>query len=103
MLSFDRHTGIYQLKTISLFLFDIFFALGLPADSSVFEFGPAKVLGHSVFYRSSLSVAFVNKKPVVPGNLLMLLFIASSVPVSFPLVFLPSSASLSSLLFSLLT
>ena len=69
MLSFDRHTGIYQLKTISLFLFDIFFALGLPADSSVFEFGPAKVLGHSVFYRSSLSVAFVNKKPVVPGRI----------------------------------
>jgi hypothetical protein len=43
----------------------------LPEDGSVFQFGPAQVLGASVFHRSSLSLAFVNKKPVVPGHVLV--------------------------------
>ena len=43
----------------------------LPEDGSVFQFGPAEVLGASVFRRSRLSLAFVNKKPVVPGHVLV--------------------------------
>ncbi|XP_023345807.1 nitrilase and fragile histidine triad fusion protein NitFhit isoform X2 [Eurytemora carolleeae] len=45
--------------------------LGLPENDWVFKFGPAKVLGHSIFHRTSLSVVFVNKKPVLPGHVLV--------------------------------
>jgi len=37
----------------------------------VFSFGPAKVPGLSIFYRTPLTVAFVNKKPVVEGHFLV--------------------------------
>ena len=56
---------------------------GLPEDSWLFNFGPAKVYGHSVLYKTNKSVVFVNKKPVVPGHLLICplryLFILSTV------------------------
>lgn len=45
--------------------------LPLPADDSIFNFGPAKVRGASVFRQSSLSLAFVNAKPVVAGHVLV--------------------------------
>lgn len=45
--------------------------LELPQDDFVFNFGPAKVRGSSIFYQSSLALAFVNKKPVVPGHVLV--------------------------------
>ena len=47
------------------------YGLGYPEQDWVFNFGPAKVLGHSIFHRTSLSVVFVNKKPVVPGHVLV--------------------------------
>ena len=43
----------------------------LPRDEDVFNFGPAKVRGAAVFRQSALSLAFVNKKPVVPGHVLI--------------------------------
>ena len=36
-----------------------------------FSFGPATVPGGAIFLRSPLSVAFVNKKPVVEGHVLV--------------------------------
>merc|ERR1712059_21520 len=36
-----------------------------------FKFGPATVPGSAIFYRTNLSLAFVNKKPVVPGHVLV--------------------------------
>lgn len=44
----------------------------LPADDALFDFGPVTVPGSCVFYRSLLSLAFVNKKPVVPGHVLVI-------------------------------
>ena len=43
----------------------------LPRDEDVFNFGPAEVRGAAVFRQSDLSLAFVNKKPVVPGHVLI--------------------------------
>ena len=43
----------------------------LPGEDFVFSFGPAKVPGLSIFYRTPLTVAFVNKKPVVEGHFLV--------------------------------
>lgn len=43
----------------------------LPPDDFIFNFGPAKVRGASIFHQSSMSLAFVNKKPVVPGHVLV--------------------------------
>jgi len=43
----------------------------LPGEDFVFEFGPAKVPGLCIFYRTELSVAFNNKKPVVEGHFLV--------------------------------
>ena len=40
----------------------------LPIDDELFTFGQVTVRGCMVFYRSQLSVAFVNKKCVVPGR-----------------------------------
>jgi len=45
--------------------------LDLPQDDEVFNFGPAKIRGSSIFFQSPMSVAFVNKKPVVPGHVLV--------------------------------
>jgi len=44
---------------------------GLPEDDWIFSFGPAKVRGASVVYRTASSIVFVNKKPVQPGHLLV--------------------------------
>ena len=38
---------------------------------SVFKFGPVTVAGGAIFLRTSQSVAFVNKKPVVEGHVLV--------------------------------
>jgi len=43
----------------------------LPGEEFVFKFGPARVSGPTIFYRTQLTVAFVNKKPVVEGHLLV--------------------------------
>ena len=43
----------------------------LPEDGEIFNFGPAKVRGASTFRRTPLSLAFVNKKPVVTGHVLV--------------------------------
>jgi len=44
----------------------------LPVDSqSEYQFGPHVVKSTSTFYRTALSVAFVNRKPVVPGHVLV--------------------------------
>jgi len=43
----------------------------LPEDDEIFNFGPAKVRGASTFRRTPLSLAFVNKKPVVEGHVLV--------------------------------
>jgi len=44
----------------------------LPVDAqSEYQFGPYTVKSTSVFYRTSLSVAFVNRKPAVPGHMLV--------------------------------
>ena len=43
----------------------------LPEDDEIFNFGPAKVRGASTFRRTPLSLAFVNKKPVVKGHVLV--------------------------------
>jgi len=43
----------------------------LPEDGEIFNFGPAKVRGASIFRRTPLSLAFVNKKPVVVGHVLV--------------------------------
>lgn len=43
-------------------------ALRLPDDEAVFSFGQVKIKGWSIFYRSRHSVAFVNRKCVVPGR-----------------------------------
>jgi len=43
----------------------------LPEDGEIFNFGPAKVRGASTFRRTPLSLAFVNKKPVVAGHVLV--------------------------------
>ena len=37
----------------------------------MFKFGPVTVPGGAIFLRSSRSVAFVNKKPVVEGHVLV--------------------------------
>ena len=46
-------------------------AVDLPGEEFVFKFGPARVSGPTIFYRTSQTVAFVNKKPVVEGHLLV--------------------------------
>ena len=44
----------------------------LPVDSqSEYQFGPHVVKSSSAFYRTALSVAFVNRKPAVPGHVLV--------------------------------
>ena len=40
----------------------------LPDDEDVFDFGQVKIKGWSVFLRSRHSMAFVNRKCVVPGR-----------------------------------
>lgn len=44
----------------------------LPGDDALFDFGPVSVPGPCVFYRSGMSLAFVNKKPVVEGHVLVI-------------------------------
>jgi len=44
----------------------------LPAADAEFAFGPATVFGSAVFYRTQLSLAFVNKNPVVAGHVLVI-------------------------------
>ena len=46
-------------------------APALPSDSFRFQFGPVTVAGAAVFMVSELSTAFVNKKPVVEGHVLV--------------------------------
>ena len=44
----------------------------LPIDSrSEYQFGPHSVKSSSAFYRTGLSIAFVNRKPVIPGHVLV--------------------------------
>jgi len=44
----------------------------LPIDSRPeYQFGPHVVKSTSVFYRTALSIAFVNRKPVLPGHVLV--------------------------------
>ena len=44
----------------------------LPIDSrSEYQFGPHIVKSTSAFYRTGLSIAFVNRKPVLPGHVLV--------------------------------
>ena len=43
----------------------------LPGDDFVFNFGPVTVPGPAIFLNSPLAVAFVNKKPVVEGHVLV--------------------------------
>ena len=44
----------------------------LPIDSrSEYQFGPHSVKSSSAFYRTALSIAFVNRKPVIPGHVLV--------------------------------
>jgi len=44
----------------------------LPVDSrSEYQFGPHVVKSTCAFYRTALSVAFVNRKPVLPGHVLV--------------------------------
>lgn len=43
----------------------------VPADDWIFKFGEASVRGSSVVYKTGLSILFVNKKPVVPGHVLI--------------------------------
>ena len=43
----------------------------LPDDSHMFNFGPVTVPGAAIFMKSRHAVAFVNKKPVVPGHVLV--------------------------------
>jgi len=44
----------------------------LPVDSrSEYQFGPHTVKSGSAFYRTGLSIAFVNRKPVLPGHVLV--------------------------------
>jgi len=45
--------------------------LELPEDDFLFNFGPATIRGSSIFFQSRLTLAFVNKKPVVPGHVLV--------------------------------
>jgi len=44
---------------------------GVPADDWIFQFGHASVRGSSVVHKTGLSLLFVNKKPVVPGHVLV--------------------------------
>jgi bis(5'-adenosyl)-triphosphatase len=46
-------------------------SIKLPGEEFVFNFGPAKVPGLAIFYRTALTVAFTNKKPVVLGHFLV--------------------------------
>ena len=43
----------------------------LPRDDFVFNFGPVTVPGPAIFLQSPHAVAFVNKKPVVEGHVLV--------------------------------
>ena len=43
----------------------------LPGDDSVFNFGPVTVPGSAIFLQTPRAVAFVNKKPVVEGHVLV--------------------------------
>ena len=44
----------------------------LPVDAqSEYQFGPHTVKSSSAFYRTGLSIAFVNRKPVLPGHVLI--------------------------------
>jgi len=43
----------------------------LPEDDFIFKFGPVTVPGAAIFMRTEHSVAFVNKKPVVEGHVLV--------------------------------
>lgn len=63
-VEFHRRPELYGLQPI--------LSTNMPTDDWVFQFGPtAKVFGSSVVCKSGLSVLFVNKKPVVPGHILV--------------------------------
>ncbi|KAI9554690.1 hypothetical protein GHT06_019966 [Daphnia sinensis] len=47
-------------------------SLPLPEDDAVFVFGQVTIRGWAVFYQSRHSVAFVNRKCVVPGHVLVI-------------------------------
>ena len=57
-----RRQDVYQLPT------RLPFPLPMPEDDDNFKFGQVTIKGWGVFYRSPHSVAFVNKKCVVPGR-----------------------------------
>jgi len=63
-VNLQRRPDIYGTVQLSNSLTD------LPADDWIFDFGPAKVSGQSVVYKTGSSLLFVNKKPVVPGHIL---------------------------------
>ena len=61
-VSSHRRHDIYQLPTQESCPMD------LPADHESFSFGQVTVKGWAIFYRSRYSIAFVNRKCVVPGR-----------------------------------
>lgn len=57
-----RRQDVYQLPT------PLSPSLSLPDSEAEFAFGQVTIKGWGVFYRSRHSVAFVNRKCVVPGR-----------------------------------
>jgi hypothetical protein len=42
----------------------------LPADDEKFQFGRVVIQGNTIFYKTNSTIAFTNKKCVVPGRIL---------------------------------
>jgi len=61
-LASHRRHDIYQLPVQGSHSMDF------PSDTDSFTFGQVMIRGWGVFYRTRLSIAFVNKKCVVPGR-----------------------------------
>lgn len=66
-----RHEIYHQPTCVSPSL-----PLSLPEEDAVFVFGQVTVRGWAVFYQSRHSVAFVNRKCVVPGRKILYLFLS---------------------------
>ena len=66
-VSSHRRHDIYELPVQDSCSMD------MPADTESFTFGQVTIQGWGVFYRTRHSIAFVNKKCVVPGRELLLL------------------------------
>lgn len=53
--------------------------LSLPENEETFSFGHVTIKGWAIFFRSRHSVAFVNKKCVVPGREIFLILLHAKV------------------------